>query len=165
MRATRLPFCLSSLPRTRGLCAGDDERARVRLASVEGARALNVGLARGDEADAALLDSFELHQGHALRRVVEPLAHDDLPIVRRGRVGLALLQTLLDQRISQKPVAELRRFERRLVALRRGEYVHALLVGELRQPLRVHGPAPLLVGFESLPGIARAYDEDGLGGV
>src|SRR5207237_3158062 len=141
------------------------ERAGVGRAAVEGAWALYVGLARVDEADAALPYPFELHQGHALRRVVEPLAHDYLPVVRRGRVGLALLQTFLDQRISQKAVSELRRFERGLVALRRGEYVHPLLVCELGEALRVHGPAPLLVGFEGLARIARVYDEDELGGV
>src|SRR5205085_1589279 len=81
----------------------------------------------------------------------------------RRRVGLALLQPFLDQRISQKSVAELRRFERGLIALRCGEYVHALLVGELRQPLRVHRPASLLFGFEGLSRITSVYDEDELG--
>src|SRR5205085_4732888 len=42
---------------------------------------------------------------------------------------------------------------------------HALLVGELRQPLRVHRPAPLLLGFKCLARITRVYDEDELGGV
>src|ERR1044071_8842369 len=112
------------LPRNSGF--GDDERLRVQFAAVKGAWALHllfgggavVGGDGGADLEAALLHQlFEPHAGHALGRVVEPLADDDLAVVRGARVGLALLQTLLHQRVCEKSVAQLRGFERGLIAL------------------------------------------------
>src|SRR5205085_12646280 len=48
---------------------------------------------------------------------------------------------------------------------RRGQNIHALLVGELRESFAVHRPAPLLLGFERLAGVARVNYQDELSGV
>src|ERR1044072_3499788 len=149
----------------------DDGGLRLEFAAVEGAWALyfvcfgGCGGGRDGGADfqSALLHHLRKpHARHTLGRVVEPLTNDYLPVVRRARIGLALLQALLHQHVGQKAVTQLRGFERGLIALRRRQDIHALLVGQLRQALRVHRPAPLLIRFERLPRVARVEDEDEL---
>src|SRR5205085_8628132 len=133
----------------------DDEWARGQLAAIEDARALQAAIVRiGDLLFAVHYCEFaaqaargthllKLHLRHARRRVVEPLAHDHLAIVR-AIVCRALTEALHDERVSQKPVTELRHLLRRLIALRGGQDEHALLVSKLREALRVHRPQPLV---------------------
>ena len=52
-----------------------------------------------------------------------------------------------------------------VVALRRREHVHALVVGELREPARVHRPAPRVLGLERLSAVAGVDDQERVAGV
>src|SRR5205085_11323646 len=86
----------------------DDEGLRVEFAAVEGARALHVERASGHlYAASLLLQLVEAHAGYAFGREVEPLAYDYLAVVRRARVGLALLQALLDEHVGEQAVSQL----------------------------------------------------------
>src|SRR5579885_2236335 len=101
---------------------------------------------------------------YAPSRVSEPLTHGHLAVFRL-RVGGSLFQSLFYEREGQEAVAESCILVRRLKALRGGENVHALLVGELREAFAVHRAAPLLLGFERLAGVTGVYDEQDLAGV
>src|SRR5262249_1951750 len=119
----------------------DDERMRFQLAPVKCARPLNVALLGVFRLRFVLCEIEQqtrphlalLHLRHALLGVIEPFARQSLTVFRVS-VGQPFLQPVFDQREGQIAMAELRRFERRLIALRGGQNVHAFFVSQLRKP-------------------------------
>src|SRR5262249_36744059 len=118
----------------------DDDRMRLRLATIEGSRPLQISnatlvlsflvLFKKESSSTVLL----LHFRHAVYRIIKPLPHRHLTIFLLA-VSEPLLQSLFDKRICQIAMAELSGFECRLITLSGGQNVHAFLISELRQAL------------------------------
>src|SRR2546421_626067 len=118
---------------------GNHQGLGFHLSAVEHAGALHVSFLRignlllalgeGDvhSEAAALFHLLFLHLWDALSSEIQPFSRADNSILRFA-ISDCGLQALFNQSISKQPMAELCRFECRLITLRRRENVHALFV-------------------------------------